>query len=593
MCIRDRFAAEGRFKMASALQKVMYDLMNSSKAVSTDELVHSFGWDTQQRETQQDVQEFFCQLLEALDEKMKALTGSDAFRSFFEGKAQNYIRCIDVDCQSTRTEPFIDIQLTVKDKKTIRESLEELIAEETLDGDNKYETEKFGKQRAVKGVIFESLPPVILFQLKRFEFDCQTMANRKICSRFEYEEEIDLEMLLKVRRPAKYRLFSVLVHSGHSASHGHYFAYIRPFLKKWLLFNDEIVEEASHFQVFNCNFGGSFESFNNTSCGLSREEQPNPTTAYMLVYVSEEAVPNLFVLVQPSEVPRSLKEYYETIRQKDEAKKFKSECLKVFLTSAEQLRNMTLPGLIYTRKGKYDTEYERRFIRERSNRIKFYTSKNATNQNLVDFISLSTGIPPNQFVVLKVIHDRAKMITNGNNYPLKASVFDGAGRLHSGQVFIVVPIDTYKYTSIMRVLSDGDDETEEPQFIDYDPHNTNYERPKLELIHGKRFLNVQSLNDLRKRTPLKLPDGSTNFSIKYYEDINSKLAFLFGVKEYVVTDGEPEFRMIGFSLAYKSESTLKTLERCCKQFYPTNTLDDFNIWLDERTWILTLSLIHI
>lgn len=65
----------------------------------------------------------------------------------------------------------IDIQLNVKGCKNLEESFKDYITEETLEGDNKYMAEGHGLQDAKKGVIFESFPPVLHLQLKRFEYD--------------------------------------------------------------------------------------------------------------------------------------------------------------------------------------------------------------------------------------------------------------------------------------------------------------------------------------------------------------------------------------------------------------------------------------
>lgn len=40
-----------------------------------------------------------------------------------------------------------------------------------MDGENRYAAEGLGLQDAKKGVIFESFPPVLHLQLKRFEYD--------------------------------------------------------------------------------------------------------------------------------------------------------------------------------------------------------------------------------------------------------------------------------------------------------------------------------------------------------------------------------------------------------------------------------------
>ena len=62
----------------------------------------------------------------------------------------------------------------------MEESFKEYITEETLEGDNKYMAEGFGLQDAKKGVIFESFPPVLHLQLKRFEFDMMRETTVKV-----------------------------------------------------------------------------------------------------------------------------------------------------------------------------------------------------------------------------------------------------------------------------------------------------------------------------------------------------------------------------------------------------------------------------
>lgn len=66
---------------------------------------------------------------------------------------------------------LLDIQLNVKGCKNLEESFKNYILEETLEGENKYMADKHGLQDAKKGVIFESFPPVLHLQLKRFEYD--------------------------------------------------------------------------------------------------------------------------------------------------------------------------------------------------------------------------------------------------------------------------------------------------------------------------------------------------------------------------------------------------------------------------------------
>ena len=103
---------------------------------------------------------------------------------------KNYIKCINVDFESSVAEDFYgepltsgmeqpltdtaaDIQLTIKGIKNLHDSFREYILVETLDGENKYQAEGFGLQDAKKGVIFTSFPPVLHIQLRRFEYDLE------------------------------------------------------------------------------------------------------------------------------------------------------------------------------------------------------------------------------------------------------------------------------------------------------------------------------------------------------------------------------------------------------------------------------------
>lgn len=67
----------------------------------------------------------------------------------------NFVECIKVNYKSLRDEKFYDVQLNIKDSNNILESLEKYTSVEILDGDNKYDSEKYGKQEAKKGTKFK------------------------------------------------------------------------------------------------------------------------------------------------------------------------------------------------------------------------------------------------------------------------------------------------------------------------------------------------------------------------------------------------------------------------------------------------------
>lgn len=109
---------------------------------------------------------------------------------------KSYIRCVNVDYESSRVEEYYDIQLNVKGCKNLEESFVDYCKVEMLDGDNKYDAGEFKLQDAKKGVIFESFPPVLHLQLKRFDYDMLQDQFIKINDRHEFPLEIDLSAFL-------------------------------------------------------------------------------------------------------------------------------------------------------------------------------------------------------------------------------------------------------------------------------------------------------------------------------------------------------------------------------------------------------------
>ncbi|CAM9681125.1 unnamed protein product, partial [Phaeothamnion confervicola] len=161
--------------VALAMQRVFYRLQSSDRAVATKELTKSFGWDNYETFTQQDVQELNRVLCDRLEDRMKGTPVDGTIKELFEGRIRSFIRCVDVEYASEREETFYDVQLDVKGCADIDASFEKYVAEELLDGEDKYDAgEEHGKQTAKKGVRFLAFPPVLTIHLKRFEYDMHT-----------------------------------------------------------------------------------------------------------------------------------------------------------------------------------------------------------------------------------------------------------------------------------------------------------------------------------------------------------------------------------------------------------------------------------
>lgn len=309
---------EGDISLIQALQNVFYKLQTAETAVNCKELMKSFGWDTTDAFTQHDAQELNRILCDRLEENMKGTKMDGSIKRLFEGEMENYIECLDVDYTSKRTETFYDIQLNIKSEKghdlqTIEESLREFTADEMLDGDNLYEAEGFGKQRAKKGIRFVKFPRVLNLQLKRFHFDMERMDMVKLNSRFEFPRRLDLSEF--VHGAGHYLLHSVVVHSGDVNS-GHYYAYIRPSLDdQWVKFDDDNVTPCSEYAAVEDNFGGSdlntsnyFERFPSELRHFQWPTRARIHNAYMLVYIREDCAEEVLKVPDPKEVNRRMVE---------------------------------------------------------------------------------------------------------------------------------------------------------------------------------------------------------------------------------------------------------------------------------------------
>ncbi|PWN30800.1 putative ubiquitin-specific processing protease 21 [Jaminaea rosea] len=326
--------------VALALQRVFYLLQSSDQPVGTTELTKSFGWKSLDSFLQHDVQEFNRVLQEKLESKMKGTAADGAITRLFVGRMKSYLRCVNVDYESSREEDFYDIQLNVKGMKTLEESFKDYIQTEMLEGDNKYHAEGYGLQDAKKGVIFQKFPPVLHLQLKRFEYDIEKDAMVKINDRHEFPMQIDLADYLDQDTPArgedwKYNLHGVLVHSGDLHG-GHYFTLIKPEKdSSWFKFDDDRVTRVLEREVLEDNFGGEYPNGHMGQTGVRAPVRAMKrfTNAYMLVYVRDSMADEILKPFVEEDTPRYLRERLEEERLQLEARKREREEQHLYLTT--------------------------------------------------------------------------------------------------------------------------------------------------------------------------------------------------------------------------------------------------------------------
>ncbi|CAG8740772.1 32316_t:CDS:10 [Gigaspora margarita] len=129
--------------ISSALQQIFCQLNVSDVAIETTELAKFFGWNKIYIDI--NIRKFIRILQNDLEVKMKNTKADGTISKLFVGTKKNYIKCINVDYESTRFEDYYDIQLNVKGCITLEESFDNYV-QETLEGDNKYEAESYGLQ---------------------------------------------------------------------------------------------------------------------------------------------------------------------------------------------------------------------------------------------------------------------------------------------------------------------------------------------------------------------------------------------------------------------------------------------------------------
>ncbi|EDW73006.2 uncharacterized protein Dwil_GK17305 [Drosophila willistoni] len=186
------------------LQKLFLNLQTSHKSsVETTDLTRSFGWDSTEAWQQHDIQELCRVMFDALEHKFKNTKQANLISTLYEGKMNDYVKCLECNTEKTREDTFLDIPLPVRPfgsssaYGSIEEALRAFVRPETLDGNNQYLCEKCKKKcDAHKGLHFKSFPYILTLHLKRFDFDYQTMHRIKLNDRVTFPQTLNLNTFI-------------------------------------------------------------------------------------------------------------------------------------------------------------------------------------------------------------------------------------------------------------------------------------------------------------------------------------------------------------------------------------------------------------
>lgn len=293
---------------------------------------------------QKDINEFAGMLFDKLE---KNAACSQLLDRTIRGKFVWKTRSLETPYRSEKEESFDMITVDVKEKKNVEESLELSIAEELFSGENKIEDSVAGRKvDAVRSCAIRTLPPTLVIQLKRFEFDLETLNRKKVNDYFSFPMELNMfpyteegvlaanntddegeaapvvlddeigkeieaedgvedgveenvfatsEKYLKFSTPIRkadshyrYVLTGIVAHVG-AIDRGHYYSFIKDReTGLWHEFNDRTVLPFSPEQIPKECFGGYDEIVNpNNSTTMLKYRENN---AYLLVYDRKDSI---------------------------------------------------------------------------------------------------------------------------------------------------------------------------------------------------------------------------------------------------------------------------------------------------------------
>ena len=141
------------------------------------------------------------------------------------------------------------------------------------------------KRTCHKRQIFKSLPNILVINLKRFEFDYNTMLKSKLNNYFEFPFDLDMkEYLIENHKEinTKYELTGITIHFGFS-DYGHYYDLIKSPEGKWYKFNDNTISEFDEKDIPHEAFGER-ESEEEDFIKEFEEKDNGQNNAYILIY---------------------------------------------------------------------------------------------------------------------------------------------------------------------------------------------------------------------------------------------------------------------------------------------------------------------
>lgn len=223
-------------------------------------------------------------------------TTSSPITKIFGGQLRSELR-VPGKKSSVTLEPYQPLQLDIgsPEIRNIVDALKGITRPETVHGD--FNSPHGKDAKATKQVFIESLPPVLIIHLKRFQFDAEGFGTVKIWKKVGYplDLEIPRDVLSRQKRNTilsegaglpKYRLTAVVYHHGKNASGGHYTVDVRrQDGREWIRIDDTVIRRVRSEDVAE---GGAEEEAPKTSHTDGRKEAGTPAASNRFVGINDE-----------------------------------------------------------------------------------------------------------------------------------------------------------------------------------------------------------------------------------------------------------------------------------------------------------------
>ncbi|KAG0236109.1 hypothetical protein BGX31_004070 [Mortierella sp. GBA43] len=240
--------------ITTRLRETFSALSTSRLAIATPTSLYKALPDWLNDGHQQDAAEFTKILFSKLEDEDPA---SKRVLDLFRGTLMNQVRCSQCGNTTSHKEDFYD--LTIPTPRADDADLQAIVnifpSTEELndDNNNKYYCDHCQSlQDAKRFTMLETLPTNLILSLSRFEYDTQKSRRIKIDTPIHFAKSIQMKMH-NGNEVKDYDLYAVVIHTGKSANHGHYYTYARDSVDAgttqsmipWLLYNDTSVTISS------------------------------------------------------------------------------------------------------------------------------------------------------------------------------------------------------------------------------------------------------------------------------------------------------------------------------------------------------------